>query len=165
MDIIVTAKVDFSVAENRWVRLNSVGVKEGSAQTRVVPREFSLEGDNQVPIMIVNEDDRRIKKISSINPSNIDGIGLGESPEIYEPFKVTVKFITDYQDNQKDVINLQYIDEKYGTVNDIILFETDNDSRIFYYEEDTNELDIRPDSIENKNKLSASLSTDNRYGW
>ncbi|MCK9477810.1 MAG: hypothetical protein M0R46_17995, partial [Candidatus Muirbacterium halophilum] len=91
-----------------------------------------------------------IKKISSINPSNIDGIGLGESPEIYEPFKVTVNFITDYQNNQKDVIILQYIDEKYGTVNDIILFETENDSRIFYYEEDTNELDIRPDSIEIK---------------
>ncbi|MCK9477586.1 MAG: hypothetical protein M0R46_16850 [Candidatus Muirbacterium halophilum] len=71
--------MDFSVAEKRWVRLNSAGVKEGSAQTRVVSREFSIEGDNQVPIMIVNEDDRRIKNIPMINPHNLEGVGMGES--------------------------------------------------------------------------------------
>ena len=65
--------------KKRGVRLNSAGVKEGSAQTRVVSREFTLEGDNQVPIMIVNEEDRRIKNIPMINPHNLEGIGMGEN--------------------------------------------------------------------------------------
>ncbi|MCK9225828.1 MAG: hypothetical protein M0R46_15300 [Candidatus Muirbacterium halophilum] len=59
--------------------LNSASVKEGTAQTRVVSREFSIEGDNQVPITIVNENDRRIKNIPMINPHNLEGVGMGES--------------------------------------------------------------------------------------
>ncbi|MCK9477162.1 MAG: hypothetical protein M0R46_14655 [Candidatus Muirbacterium halophilum] len=69
MDIIVKAKVDFSVAE-----------RSGS---RTVSREFSIEGDNQVPIMIVNEEDRRIKRIPLVDGSQIRnnwGSQLGVRP-------------------------------------------------------------------------------------
>ncbi|MCK9226080.1 MAG: hypothetical protein M0Q02_13475 [Candidatus Muirbacterium halophilum] len=40
---------------------------------------YSIEGDNQVPITIVNEEDRRIKNIPMINPHNLEGVGMGES--------------------------------------------------------------------------------------
>ncbi|MCK9226109.1 MAG: hypothetical protein M0R46_18005, partial [Candidatus Muirbacterium halophilum] len=47
-------------------------------KSRMVERKLSLEADNQVPIMIVNEDDRRIKNIPMIDASNLTGIYLGE---------------------------------------------------------------------------------------
>ncbi|MCK9477833.1 MAG: hypothetical protein M0R46_18110, partial [Candidatus Muirbacterium halophilum] len=146
MDIIISAKVDFSVAEKRWVRLNSAGVKEGSAQTRVVSREFSIEGDNQVPIMIVNEDDRRIKNIPMINPHNLEGIGMGESPYAGDLLHLSLKFLSEYTDNKADEIEAMILDPHYSLSHHVILKETGNDSRIFATEIPEVNLDDDPDN-------------------
>ncbi|MCK9477582.1 MAG: hypothetical protein M0R46_16830 [Candidatus Muirbacterium halophilum] len=117
MDIIVTAKVDFSVAE-----------RSGS---RTVSREFSIEGDNQVPIMIVNEDDRRIKNIPMINPHNLEGVGMGESLYAGDPLHLSLKFLSEYTDNKSDEIEAMILDPHYSLSHHVVLKETGNDTRIF----------------------------------
>ncbi|MCK9477801.1 MAG: tetratricopeptide repeat protein, partial [Candidatus Muirbacterium halophilum] len=131
MDIIVTAKVDFSVAEKRWVRLNSAGVKESSAQTRVVSREFSIEGDNQVPITIVNEDDRRIKRIPLVDGSKIKGVKAGLIEDINYPLFALIKSTNGYRKNTIDRIELEFIDPEDKVNKKIYLTETGEDTRIF----------------------------------
>ena len=142
--------------EKRWVRLNSEGVKEGSAQTRVVSREFSLEGDNQVPIMIVNEDDRRIKNIPMINPHNLEGVGMGESPYAGDPLHLSLKFLSEYTDNKADEIEAMILDPHYSLSHHVVLKETGNDTRIFATEipevnqDDDPDNDVTYDSFEVK---------------
>ncbi|MCK9476420.1 MAG: hypothetical protein M0R46_10890, partial [Candidatus Muirbacterium halophilum] len=131
MDIIVSAKVDFSVAEKRWVRLNSAGVKESSAQTRVVSREFSIEGDNQVPIMIVNEDDRRIKNIPMINPDDLEGITSGDCNVSENKIFADLKLLTNYSVNVKDKFEFSFSDNETGKTYSGIAEETENNSYIY----------------------------------
>ncbi|MCK9477824.1 MAG: hypothetical protein M0R46_18065 [Candidatus Muirbacterium halophilum] len=131
MDIIVTAKVDFSVAEKRWVRLNSAGVKESSAQTRVVSREFSIEGDNQVPIMIVNEDDRRINRLSFIYADDLDGASKGILPLYKNKINVNMFFEKGYFDNKIDKLIYEIWDNESSKGYSGTLTETGVDSRIF----------------------------------
>ena len=138
MDIIVTAKVDFAVSE-----------RSGS---RTVSREFSLEGDNQVPIMIVNEDDRRIKNIPMINPHNLEGVGMGESPYAGDLLHLSLKFLSEYTDNKADEIEAMILDPHYSLSHHVILKETGNDIRIFATEipevnQDDKKRGVRPNSV------------------
>ncbi|MCK9226160.1 MAG: hypothetical protein M0Q02_13895, partial [Candidatus Muirbacterium halophilum] len=126
-----TAKVDFSVAEKRWVRLNSAGVKESSAQTRVVSREFSIEGDNQVPIMIVNENDRRIKRIPLVDGSKIKGVKAGLIEDMNYPLFALIKSSNGYRKNTIDRIELEFIDPEDKVNKKVYLTETGEDTRIF----------------------------------
>jgi tetratricopeptide (TPR) repeat protein len=66
MDIIVTAECNFEL------------LSENNRGDIFISKVIAVEGDNQVPIMIVNEDDRRIKNIPMINPHNLEGVGMGE---------------------------------------------------------------------------------------
>ena len=142
MDIIISAKVDFSVAE----RIGS----------RTVSREFTLEGDNQVPIMIVNEDDRRIKNIPMINPHNLEGIGMGESPYAGDPLHLSLKFLSEYTDNKADEIEAMILDPYYSLSHHVVLKETGDDTRIFRTEipevnqDDNPDNDVAYDSFEVK---------------
>ncbi|MCK9476734.1 MAG: hypothetical protein M0R46_12485, partial [Candidatus Muirbacterium halophilum] len=59
MDIIVTAECNFEL------------LSENNRGDIFISKVIAIEGDNQVPIMIVNEDDRRIKNIPILKNENL----------------------------------------------------------------------------------------------
>ena len=81
--------------------------------------------------MIVNEDDRRIKNIPMINPHNLEGIGMGESPNSKNPVFANIEILTDYTTSVVDEIKVMFADNRDGKTYSATLTETDNSSYIY----------------------------------
>ncbi|MFA5480588.1 MAG: hypothetical protein WC337_11245, partial [Candidatus Muiribacteriota bacterium] len=67
MEPIITAKVTFDVKETRGLN-------------RIVSRTVELTGQNKVPIMIVDRNGERVKRIPMVDSSNLDGYDMGKDP-------------------------------------------------------------------------------------
>ncbi|MFA5480458.1 MAG: hypothetical protein WC337_10585, partial [Candidatus Muiribacteriota bacterium] len=94
MEPIITSKVTFDVKEARGL-IAKVSSSLGAIQTpagRIVSRTVILTGQNEVPIMIVNEKGERIEKIPMIDAVNLDGKNMGKDKFHDDPFRITLEF-------------------------------------------------------------------------
>ncbi|MFA7578246.1 MAG: hypothetical protein WC002_09300 [Candidatus Muiribacteriota bacterium] len=104
-----------------------------------------LTGQNEVPIMIVNEKGERINEIPPINPYNLEGVGMGYPDNYADPIKFTIKFLNEYTDNQKGKFELLLLNPVMGNNFEIIMEESEVNSRIFKgeykFENDSGEIE------------------------
>ena len=133
MEPIITAKVSFDVKETRGMN-------------RIVSRTVELTGQNEVPIMIVNEKGERINEIPPINPYNLEGVGMGLSPFSYDLIKVNLQFLQEYTDNKIDEIMMTLVEPGIGLSHTVKMIETETDSRIFINEIPAINQDNDPDN-------------------
>ncbi|MDD2717048.1 MAG: tetratricopeptide repeat protein [Candidatus Wallbacteria bacterium] len=124
-DTILTAKC----------RLNA-----GIFGTRSVTPEIWVEGDNQVPICLVNEDGKRIKFAPVFINHSAKGMGL--PPNYGAPVKTTLKFATDYSDDATDEIILIPWNPNATEEIRLSFTETSPSSRHFVNEAGTLELEV-----------------------
>ena len=120
MDIIITAKV----------KINFKELQERYASVEI-PQHIEIEGDNQVPVMLVNEEGRRITVIPMINPENLEGINMGSSSSENEEFFCSVEFLTDYSLQTVDKCKFLFVKDEEADTQVIELEETTQNSGIF----------------------------------
>ena len=85
--------------------------------------------------MIVNEDDRRIKRVSFIYADDLDGIGKGVVPVYKNKIHVNMFFEKGYYKDRIDNLVFEMFDQKELTSFSVELMETDINSGIFRNDE------------------------------
>ncbi|MDD2715942.1 MAG: hypothetical protein PHW04_08625 [Candidatus Wallbacteria bacterium] len=125
MDTILTAKVL---------------IDAGGYGARAVSAEIWIEGDNQVPVSLVNEDGKRIRKAPMYIP--YDGSHCGPPPAIETPVSNAIEFLTKYTDDSVDSFTLIFLgdDDTHETV--LKFTETGKDSRFFQSENGLSTIEI-----------------------
>ncbi|MDD5090846.1 MAG: hypothetical protein PHQ23_07990, partial [Candidatus Wallbacteria bacterium] len=119
MDTIITARCK--------VDAGSYGAK---GRNKAVEPYIWIEGDNQVPICLVNEDGRRIKFAPIYEPW--DGSHRGWPPPVTTPAPMTVQFATPYTVDEVDQFNFSFWGMNHTHETETIYTETETDSRIFF---------------------------------
>ncbi|MDD2716982.1 MAG: hypothetical protein PHW04_13915 [Candidatus Wallbacteria bacterium] len=104
-------------------------IDAGGYGARAVSSEIWIEGDNQVPVSLVNEDGKRIKFAPMYIPW--DGAHRGMPPEVNTPLPMTLKFSTQYSVENPDQIRMYFTSPAETHETEIIYDETDVDSHVF----------------------------------
>ncbi|MDD5092195.1 MAG: tetratricopeptide repeat protein, partial [Candidatus Wallbacteria bacterium] len=118
MDTIITAKC----------KINA-GMYGAKGRNKVVEPYIWIEGDNQVPISLVNEDGRRIKFAPMYVPW--DGTDCGPPPAAETPVPMTLQFNTHFTIENPDQIKLSFWGPEHTHETEIVYEETDINSKIF----------------------------------
>ncbi|MDD5091933.1 MAG: hypothetical protein PHQ23_13585 [Candidatus Wallbacteria bacterium] len=129
MDRIITAKCKIDA-----------GIFTGKRSGKAVDRFVWVEGDNQVPVCLVNEDGRRIKTIPIVNPD----IGLDRNtPPYNDQIEISIEFTTGYSSNVIDTIQLAFNNTDLMGIDKTVLSETTVNSKLFKSADNGFEIFIR----------------------
>ncbi|MDD2716088.1 MAG: tetratricopeptide repeat protein [Candidatus Wallbacteria bacterium] len=104
-------------------------INGGSYGTRAVPSDVWVEGDNQLPVCLVNENGVRIISPPIFIPD--DGVDKGLPPNSNDPLDITVFFHSQYTTIQQDELTVSFLSpDTLGEMN-VSLMETGPDTHVF----------------------------------
>ncbi|MDD5089799.1 MAG: tetratricopeptide repeat protein [Candidatus Wallbacteria bacterium] len=130
MDTIITAKCKVDA-----------GMYGAKGRNKAVEPYIWIEGDNQVPICLVNEDGRRIKFAPMYVPW--DGTDCGPPPAAETPVPMTLQFNTNYTIENPDQIKLSFWGPAHTHETEIVYEETDINSKIFSAADHLSTIEVR----------------------